>query len=153
MHFRSYMSPAVIAFVALFAVVMNRLALFVGLFALVFSAGCGAASGSNSNGNGASVLATVSGTVAVGTAPSGIAVDSTSNKIYVADFGTPPPQTQFLTCPPAGWDVTVINGATESTSTVAIQPPRSAIDPVAIALNETSPSAYVVAQGWGGEPC
>jgi DNA-binding beta-propeller fold protein YncE len=60
-----------------------------------------------------------------------------------------PPQTQFLTCPPAGGDVTVINGATESTSTVAIQPPRSAIDPVAIALNETSPTAYVVAQGWG----
>ncbi len=95
------------------------------------------------------VAAMVIGTVAVGTAPRAIAVDSTSNKIYVADFGTPPPQTQLLTCPLAGGDVTVINGATDSTSTVAIQPLGSAIDPVAIALSETSPTAYVVAQGWG----
>lgn len=93
--------------------------------------------------------AALSGSVAVGTAPTGIAVDRTTNKIYVADFGRPPVQTQFVTCPPAGGDVTVINGATESTSTVAIQPPGSAIGPVAIALNETSHAAYVVAQGWG----
>ncbi|HET9306150.1 MAG TPA: hypothetical protein VFO46_09005 [Candidatus Sulfotelmatobacter sp.] len=135
---------------------MRGLAFLVGSLALVVSAGCGegtTTTSENSGGGGGPVAASISGNIAVGTRPSAIAVDSTTNKIYVADFGNPPPQTQFLNCPPAGGDVTVIDGASESLTVVSIQPGGGVdIDPVAIALNWTSHEAYVLAQGWGYLP-
>lgn len=90
-----------------------------------------------------SVPAMVIGTVAVGTAPSAIAVDSSSNKVYVADFGTQPgfgPQA----CSPTGADVTVIDGATESTTAVPVSSPFKQLNPVGIALNLASHTVYVV---------
>jgi YVTN family beta-propeller protein len=133
---------------------MNGLVLFVGLLALLISAGCGGGSaGANGGGGGGPVAASIRHTVTVGTAPSGIAVDSTNNKIYVADFGAPPPQTQFVNCPLAGGDITVIDGASDSPSAVPIQPGSGVdIDPVAIALSETSHTAYVLAEGWSWLP-
>ncbi len=130
-------------------------ALLVELLALLVSAGCGGDSMSSSGNGGAGgpVAASVSGTIKVGAAPSGIAIDPTNDKIYVADFGTPPPQTQFVNCPPAGGDVTVIDGASNSPSAVPIQPGSGVdIDPVAIALNETTPTAYLLAEGWSWLP-
>lgn len=120
-------------------------AFLVGLLVLLVAPGCGGRT-PNTSGSGP-VAASVSSTIAVGTAPSAIAVDSTNNRVYVADFGTPPPQTQFVTCPPAGGDVTMIDGANESTSTVTFNLPQTAFDPVGIALNATNHMAYVVAQG------
>ena len=137
---------------------MKRLAIVVGLLPLAVSLGCGggntravnnSANGGGSGGGGP-VAASITSTITVGTAPSGIAVDSTSNKIYVADFGTPPPQTQFTTCQQGGGDVTMIDGATDFPSAIPIPGIAGSvvIDPVAIALNETGGKAYVLAQGW-----
>ena len=137
----------------LYGAAMKALGALASLLAVLVSTGCGGRSTSamNSGGNGGgggSVAASLNSTIAVGTAPSGIAIDSANNKIYVAEFGTPPPHTQFLTCPPAGGDVTVINGASESTSTVEFNVPQSAFDPVGIALNATNHTVFVLAQGW-----
>jgi hypothetical protein len=95
---------------------MTGFALLVSLLAVLVSVGCGASSSSDT-GNGGPVPAKVIGTVAVGTAPNAIAVDSTSNKIYVTDFGTPTPL-GGQTCSPSGADVMLIDGATQSTTSI-----------------------------------
>jgi YVTN family beta-propeller protein len=103
------------------------------------------------------VAATVSGTIAVGTAPIAIAVDSTDNKIYVADFGTRPQETgTYHLCSPSGADVTAIDGATASTTSFATfgdGPEQS--NPIAITLDNTShtrntaATVLVVLREWG----
>jgi YVTN family beta-propeller protein len=62
-------------------------------------------------------------TVPVGTEPQAIAIDSVTNKIYVANLGN---------------TVTVINGASDSTTTVTV-----GASPVAIAVNPATNKIYV----------
>jgi YVTN family beta-propeller protein len=133
----------------------NTLVVLIALIAFLVSAGCGGGSSADSNGHrdrGGSVAASISGTITVGTAPSGISVDATNNKVYVANFGIPPVQSEFTTCQQTGGDLTVIDGATESTNAIPIPGAAGSlvIDPVAIALNETSHTAYVLVEGWSG---
>lgn len=133
------------------AMVIRGLAPPVSLFALALSLGCGggntstATNNGNGGGGGGPVPTSVNSTIAVGTAPSAIAVDSTANKIYVADSGTQPPAGAPF-CPPTGADVTVIDGATASPTAV---PLAGAVNPIAIALNPGSHTAYVVEREWG----
>src|SRR2546426_6193475 len=67
---------------------------------------------------------TVTTTVAVGTEPIGTAVNPVTNKIYVANFQS--------------GNVTVIDGATNSTSTVT-----AGINPLAVAMNPVTNKVYV----------
>ena len=118
------------------------------MLALLVVAGCGG--GSTSTGNNRSVqgpvAASIRGTIAVGTAPSATAVDSTNNKIYVADFGMQP-TAGSLPCSPTGADVKVIDGATELPATTIGLP--GVLNPVAITLNTANHTAYVAARAWG----
>lgn len=130
---------------------MQSLAIVVCLFAIGISIGCGgSASTVNNSGNGGGregpVAASISGTIIAGIAPSAIAVDSASNKIYVADFGTQPTPSGLF-CSSTGADVAVIDGTTESPTVTVAFP--GALNPVAIALNPASHTAYVVARAWG----
>jgi YVTN family beta-propeller protein len=121
----------------------------VGLLVLLFSLGCGGASTVNTNGNGGGgrpVAAAVSGTIAVGTAPSGITVDSTHNKIYVADSGNPPTGTQPCS---TGADVMVIDGATESTAAAGFPVPLPNYNPIAVAYNPVTQMVDVGAREFG----
>ena len=70
------------------------------------------------------MAASVSGTIAVETAPSAIAVDSTADTVYVADLGT----LSATSCAFSGAGVTVINGATGTTAAVSLD-----VGPIAIA--------------------
>jgi DNA-binding beta-propeller fold protein YncE len=98
-------------------------ALVVAVLAFFASAGCGGATNtvnSTSNGTGGDpVAAKVSGTIAAGTNPAAIAVDSTTNKIYVADFGKGQNNGQCQTCfcPLQNGTLTVIDGATQKSTT------------------------------------
>ena len=126
------------------AVVTKSFAPFIGLLALVVAAGCGGGSTSavNSTGNMGPVAAAVSGTIAVGTAPSAIAVDSVNNKIVVADFGSP--ETALGTtqqCQPTGADVTVIDGVTETPTANSFNVPEN---PSAVVMDTISHVAYVL---------
>ena len=118
---------------------MTGLAQIAGLLALLLSAGCGGGA-SGSGGGGGPVAASVSGTIAVGTAPSAIAVDSTADTVYVADLGT----CSATSCTFSGAGVTVINVATGTTATVSLD-----VGPIAIALNPGSHAAYVILTVWG----
>ncbi len=71
---------------------------------------------------------TVTATVPVGTSPVAVAVNSVTNKIYVANSGSK--------------NVTVIDGATNSTSTVA-----AGLRPVGIAVNPVTNKIYVTNSG------
>ena len=117
---------------------MKAFAFRAGLLAMLFSAGCGGGSTNTGGGGGASI----SDTIAVGIAPSAIAVDSGANKVYVADSGTVTGSLGPCTSP--GADITVINGATGTTATVPIQ-----ATPRAIALNPGTHTAYVAQSLWG----
>ena len=64
--------------------------------------------------------------------PQGVAVNSVTNKIYVADYGGG-----------AGGTVAVIDGATDSTATVA-----AGIGTIAVALNPVTNKIYVVNRGY-----
>src|SRR5258707_4623380 len=99
------------------AVVTKGFVPFMGIFVLVVSAGCGGGSTSPpNNGGGGSVTASVSATIPVGTTPEGITADSTTNKIYVADFGSEGNDgiCQTCYCPGMNGTLTVIDGATQS---------------------------------------
>lgn len=136
------------------ATVMKGFALLTGLLTLLVSAGCGAGSTSTSRkggGVGGAAAASISGTIAVGTRPSAIAVDSTTNKIYVADFGVTP-QTEGVIgnqhCTQSGADVTTIDGATQSTTSVGFWFNST---PSATALNASAHTLYVIAEEyWNG---
>jgi YVTN family beta-propeller protein len=74
---------------------------------------------------------TVTATVSVGTAPEAVAVNTVTNKIYVANY--------------LSANVTVIDGTTNSTTTV-----QAALHPVAVAVNEATNTIYVANAGFGG---
>jgi DNA-binding beta-propeller fold protein YncE len=74
---------------------------------------------------------TVTATISVGTAPEGVAVNKTTNKIYVANY--------------LSANVTVIDGTTNSTTTV-----EAAFHPAAVAVNEATNKIYVANVGFGG---
>lgn len=126
-------------------------AFVVGLVAFVVSAGCGGSSTNTNGGGGASV----SGTIAVGTAPSAIVADSNTNKIYVTDFGSIP---TGIPCSASGADVEAIDGATQSkTSTTAAFSPYD-VNATGMALNPISHNLYVqIIVYWNGikrsDPC
>ena len=117
----------------------------VGLLALLVSAGCGGGSTSTNSTRGTGpgpVAASVSGTIAVGTAPSAIAVDSANNKIVVTDFGVF--ETTLGTrsqCQPTGADVTVIDGVTKTPTASSFNFPEN---PTAVVIDSTSHLAYVL---------
>src|SRR5271157_3099966 len=71
-------------------------------------------------------------TVAVGASPFGIAVNSVTNKTYVANLSC-----SSLPCPSPG-TVTVIDGATNSTTTVTV-----GVYPYAVAVNPVTNKIYV----------
>jgi len=127
---------------------MTAVAFVAGLLALLVAAGCGDGSTSaNGDGNG-QVAASVSGTIAVGTRPIAIAVDSTANKIYVTDSGTPP---TGVPCSQSGADVEAIDGATQSTTSVDFWPNVQVIATGGAALNPVSHQLYVQVRGyWNG---
>jgi YVTN family beta-propeller protein len=118
---------------------------------LVVSAGCGGGSTrtANTNGNGGGggpVAASVSGTIPVGTAPSAIAADSTSNRIYVADFGSEGNNgiCQTCYCPGVNGALTVIDGATQSPTTSAFSYAYS--NPLGLAINPANHTLYVASR-------
>lgn len=133
------------------ALIATRISILV-LTALVFlaSAGCGGGSSIGNNSGSDPVPARVSGTIAVGTAPVAIVADSAHNKIYVMDFGTQPTGTQG--CPQSGADVTAIDGAAQSTTSVGFWLSSSTpMTPVAAALNPANHTLYALAQAyWSG---
>jgi YVTN family beta-propeller protein len=126
---------------ALATAIRNPFALFAGLFALLVCAGCGGGNNTTTTITDP-VPAKIGGTVAVGTAPSAIAVDSTNNKIVVTDFGSP--ETALGTtqqCQPTGADVTVIDGVTETPAASSFNFPEN---PSAVVIDLTSHVAYVL---------
>ena len=89
---------------------------------------------------------TVSGTIAVGNAPWAIAVDSTTNKIYVADFGGEDNNGICSTCycPVVNGTLTVIDGATRSTTTTGFSYAYS--NPLDLAVNPANRTLYVASR-------
>lgn len=89
---------------------------------------------------------TVSGTIAVGNAPSAIAVDSTANKIYVADFGGEGNDGICSTCycPGVNGTLTVIDGATQSPTTTGFTYAYS--NPLYLAVNAANRTLYVASR-------
>ena len=120
---------------------MTSVALIAGLLALLVLAGCGSGSTSSNRSGGGPVAASIAGTIAVGTAPSAIVVDSAANKIYVTDFGTRP---TGIPCSQSGADLEVIDGGTQSTTSVGFSP-ASPATPTAAALNPAEHALYVQA--------
>jgi len=122
----------------------------VAMIALLFSSSCG---GGNTGANdvaGGPVPATVSGTINVGTAPSAIAVDSASNKIYVTDFGTQP-TFDGQGCSPSGADVRAIDAVTQQSIVSGFWFPFNPENPFAITLNASNHTLYVLAHTyWSG---
>ena len=116
----------------------------VGLFVFLVSVGCGGGGTStvNDRSHNGPVAATVSGTIAVGTTPTAIAVDSANNKIIVTDFGSPETALHTNTwCQKTGADVTVVDGATETKTAVSFNFPEN---PYAVVIDPTSHAVYVL---------
>ena len=114
--------------------------------ALLASGGCGGG-GTNANGGGGGLVAAkVGGTIVVGTAPNAIAVDSTMNKIYVADFGKDENNgiCQTCYCPVVNGTLTVIDGATESPTTTGFSYAYS--NPLDLAVNSADRTLYVASR-------
>lgn len=126
-------------------VLTKSFALFIGLIALAISLGCGGRSGTINN----VTPPVISSTIPVGTSPRAITVDSTDNKIYVTDFGTTPTGVQG--CTPSGADVTAIDGATQSATSVGFWFASTPMNPFVVALNPANHTLYVlVHQYWSG---
>ena len=128
---------------------MKGFTLLVGALALLVSAGCGSSSSQGSgNTTVGPVAATVSDTILVGTDPVAIALDPSANQIYVANFGGTPASNLSApsSCLATGGSVTMIDGATESTT--VIDYPEA--NPVAVAVDPVKHAAYVTR--WQGEP-
>jgi YVTN family beta-propeller protein len=120
--------------------------LVVALLALLASGGCGGGSTNANGGGGGSVAAKVTGTIAVGTAPNAIAVDSTTNKIYVADFGKEDNNgiCQTCYCPVVNGTLTVIDGATQSPTTTGFSYTYS--NPLDLAVIPANNTLYVASR-------
>lgn len=132
---------------------LKALTLTAFIFSLVLLPGCaGGTRAVNSNGNVGSgpAAASIIGTIAVGTAPSAVAVDSTNNKIFVTDFGTTP--TGIQGCSPSGSNLTAIDGATQSTTSVGFRfPQQTPMNPFAMTLNPANQALYVITwEYWSG---
>jgi DNA-binding beta-propeller fold protein YncE len=67
-------------------------------------------------------------TVSVGSAPEAVAINTLTNKVYVANF--------------LGGNVTVVDGSTDTTTTV-----QTRAHPVAVAVNENTNKVYVACHG------
>ena len=128
--------------------------LIAGFFSLLVTAGCGGGNTVNNvgsaGGGGGPVPASLSGTIKAGTAPNAIAVDSTTNKIYVTDFGTAPTTRSGGGCSPSSADVRAIDGATQQ-QTIASVGSVLPVKPYAAALNPTSHQLYMLSiEYWAG---
>lgn len=120
--------------------VRASLMLIAGLIVLLVATGCGGSASANGGGGGP-VPASVSGTIKAGTGPRAITVDSSTNKIYVADFGTIPT--------PSGADIETIDGATQSTTSTGFAGRPQ--NPYAVALNPANHTLYVITEAyWNG---
>ncbi len=120
--------------------------LLVALLALLASGGCGSGSTNANGGGGGPVAAKVSGTITAGTAPNAIAADPTMNKIYVADFGKEDNDgiCQTCYCPVVNGTLTVIDGATESSTTTGFSYAYS--NPLDLAVNPATRTLYVASR-------
>lgn len=123
------------------------------LLALLVFAGCGSGTSSMNTGGGGGgdrpVAASVSATIPVGTAPFGIAVDSVGNKIYVADFGVAPTQSDSQACSPTGADIMVIDGATRSPVGAGFPLSLPNLNPTFLAFNPVTHTVNVAAFEYG----
>ena len=143
---------------------MKNFVLFVSLLALSNAVGCGGGMSTvNNNGGsgGGPAPASVSGTIGVGDNPSAIAVDSTSNRIYVTDFGGDSNDgiCQTCYCPGINGSLTVIDGETEAATTTGFS--YAYQNPFDLAVNPANHSLYVVSRvfpnptnptcGYGGQ--
>jgi YVTN family beta-propeller protein len=126
----------------------NNCVSLLGIFlALLISAGCGGGSTSpinnssnNSGGSGESVAASVADTIPTGQpgSPFVVAVDSSSNKIYVLNNGSGTTTNICGTYRNPG-SLTVIDGASDNPTANA-----AGYQPVAVAIDSTNHAAYVV---------
>ena len=100
----------------------------------------------NPTGGGGPVQARVSGTIAAGTTPIALAVDSVNNKVYVANFGMERNDgiCQTCYCPGENGTLTIIDGATQSASTEGFSYTYS--NPLDLAVNPASHSLYVLSR-------
>lgn len=123
---------------------MKGAAGFIALLVILFSAGCGGGSTgtTNNSNNKGPVAASVSRTIAAGTAPNSVAVDSGTNKIYVADFGASAFSASHL-CSPTGGDVTVIDGTTNLPATITDGMGFQSVNPFAVAVDPANHTVYV----------
>jgi YVTN family beta-propeller protein len=128
---------------------MTGVALIAGLLALLASTGCG---GGSTSAKGGPVAASVRGTIAVGAGPEGIAVDPTTNNIYVVNS----PAASFCSYSNGVGVVAWIDGAIDSlagTSTslspFEISEPSSWVTagPIAVAIDSTTDKAYIAVNG------
>jgi YVTN family beta-propeller protein len=127
---------------------IEHFGLLPGMLAIVFAVGCGGSTNSVTPPPRSPVAASISGTINVGTAPIAIAIDSASNKIYVADYGMKESVSGSAACTATGADVMTIDGATGSTSAASLFSIFQ-LNPVAAALNPASHTFYVVALQYG----
>ncbi|HEV2493393.1 MAG TPA: hypothetical protein VG204_10040 [Terriglobia bacterium] len=81
--------------------------------------------------------------MSVGTSPRAVAIDSTTNKIYVANFGVKPTSCTSIT----GGSVTVIDGVTYSTTTTLSGLYGVGVNPKVLAVDEATDQVYVVSLG------
>ncbi len=125
---------------------VKSFALIVCLLAILASAGCGGSTSAGNSNGGGHAAAIVTGTVTVGTTPRAIAVDSSSNKIYVADFGeeTNTGQCQTCYCVAVNGSLTMIDGTTESPTTTGFS--YAIQNPLDLAVNPANHTVYAVSR-------
>src|SRR5260370_40794908 len=127
----------------------GSLTAFIAMSTLVVAVGCGGGSTSAVKSNMGPVAASLSGTIAVGTTPVAIAVDSTNNKIFVGDLGSFPPNDYPQGgCYGTRGDVSAIDGSTQSTTSMAIGSGGLFPNVRAVTVDAASHTAYVVT--WEG---
>ena len=126
----------------------SAVATFLAVILATVNFGCGgvANTSSNSGGNGGSGSngssnPTIVDTVAAGTAPNALALDTTNNKIYVANSGD-------FTGPECFFEaggITEIDGATNSATTVSTAGPGAPF-PYAISFNSATGTLYLLSR-------
>jgi len=117
------------------------------LLVLGVSAGCGGgstASNNSNNGGGSGGDASIIATISAGAGPQAVVVNATTNKIYVANYGSP--GSDEIECLGTPGSVTEIDGASNSSTTVNTGSPGGPY-PIAIALDPATNTAYLLSQG------